>query len=55
MISKSTLPQEKAQTCLERNVLEILMLPIITIRKRKITELVDSLCISAENIMFFQV
>ena len=25
MISKSTLLQEKAQTCLERNVLEILM------------------------------
>ena len=31
------------------------LLPIITIRKRKITELVDSLCTSAENIMFFQV
>lgn len=52
MISKSTLLQEKAQTCLERNVLEILM-PFAsyhTIQKRKITELVDSLCISAENI-----
>ena len=57
MIAKSHDYRQKHKHVLKEMFWKYLcyLLPIIIIQKRKRTQLVDSLSISAENIMFFQV